>query len=107
MPSRGRDVRSEVAVGLSEADTRAKLIDPAIRKSQWDEAKIKREVQVTKDGSTLLGTRRIAGSRPLRTICCGRSLDRIGPGRAREGASLDSRSTQARPGEHHPTPSHA
>jgi type I restriction enzyme R subunit len=34
-------------LGLSEADTRVKLIDPIMREAGWDESKIQREVVVT------------------------------------------------------------
>lgn len=34
-------------MGLSESDTRVKLIDPKLRESEWDESKISREVLVT------------------------------------------------------------
>jgi type I restriction enzyme, R subunit len=40
---------------LSEADTRAKLIDPALRSAGWDEKAIQREVQVTKGRLYLVG----------------------------------------------------
>jgi type I restriction enzyme R subunit len=39
-------------LGLSEADTRVKLIDPKLRASGWVETKIRREVQVT-DGTII------------------------------------------------------
>jgi type I restriction enzyme, R subunit len=39
-------------LGLSESDTRAKLIDPKLRESGWDEGKIAREVQLT-DGTII------------------------------------------------------
>ena len=34
-------------MGLSEADTRVKLIDPKIREAGWDESKIQRAVVIT------------------------------------------------------------
>jgi type I restriction enzyme R subunit len=40
-------------VGLSEADTRVKFIDPALLAAGWDEARIRREVKVT-DGRLFL-----------------------------------------------------
>src|SRR5437870_10092138 len=40
---------------LSEADTRAKLIDPALKQAGWDEATIRREVQVTQGRLYLVG----------------------------------------------------
>jgi type I restriction enzyme, R subunit len=39
-------------LGLSEADTRVKLIDPKLSASGWDENKISREVLVT-DGTII------------------------------------------------------
>ena len=39
-------------MGLSEADTRVKLIDPQLRASSWEEDKILREVQIT-DGAII------------------------------------------------------
>jgi len=40
---------------LSEADTRAKLIDPAVTKAGWDEPQIRREVQITQGRLYLVG----------------------------------------------------
>ncbi|MGB0094053.1 MAG: hypothetical protein WBP81_16165 [Solirubrobacteraceae bacterium] len=42
-------------MALSEADTRAKLIDPALKGADWDEAKIEREVKVTDGRLYLVG----------------------------------------------------
>ena len=42
-------------MGLSEADTRAKLIDPALRKAGWTEELISREVRVTDGRLYLVG----------------------------------------------------
>ncbi|MCB9233959.1 MAG: DEAD/DEAH box helicase family protein [Bacteroidia bacterium] len=44
-------------MSLSEADTRAKYIDPALRRSDWDEANIVREYYFT-DGRKLFGNKR-------------------------------------------------
>lgn len=42
-------------MSLSEADTRAKLIDPALNKAGWDEEAIRREVKVTDGRLYLVG----------------------------------------------------
>jgi len=42
-------------MALSEADTRAKLIDPPLKQAGWDEDKIRREVQVTEGRLYLVG----------------------------------------------------
>lgn len=39
-------------MGLSESDTRVKLIDPKLKKSGWDESKILREYAIT-DGKII------------------------------------------------------
>jgi type I restriction enzyme R subunit len=39
-------------LGLSESDTRVKLIDPKLKAAGWDETKISREVQIT-DGTII------------------------------------------------------
>jgi type I restriction enzyme, R subunit len=40
---------------LGEADTRVKLIDPALKRAGWDEVRIRREVQVTQGRLYLVG----------------------------------------------------
>lgn len=43
-------------MALSEADTRAKLIDPALHGCGWSEELIRREVQITNGRSFLVGS---------------------------------------------------